>query len=268
LAADGSYIYTPAANWNGTDSFTYQAFDGADSDVAMVTIDVVHTNDAPVGAADCYLFRAGVPRIVAAAAGVLANDTDVESDPLSAVLDSPPLHGDLTLNPDGSFTFAPDPGYEGDDSFTYCAFDGEDLSAPVTVTLIGTRRYEQTAPQLAWTGTWTNLARTQFSAGTARYASGTGKSVTATFYGTGIDWVGARTTSAGRARIYLDGALVATVDLYASNNRFGEVLYSVSDLPEATHTLRIETTGSKTSASTGTNVWIDCFDVQGELTAP
>ena len=49
LNADGSFTYTPAANYNGTDSFTYKANDGtADSNVATVTITVDAVNDAPV----------------------------------------------------------------------------------------------------------------------------------------------------------------------------------------------------------------------------
>ena len=52
LHADGSYDYTPAANFNGTDSFTYKANDGdADSNVATVTITV-----------DCGERRAGGER--------------------------------------------------------------------------------------------------------------------------------------------------------------------------------------------------------------
>src|SRR5207244_8102189 len=49
LNADGSFIYTPAANYNGTDSFTYRARDGAlGSATATVTITVRAVNDAPV----------------------------------------------------------------------------------------------------------------------------------------------------------------------------------------------------------------------------
>ena len=53
LASDGSFTYTPAANFNGTDSFTYTASDGtAVSNVATVTITVDAVNDAPVAVND------------------------------------------------------------------------------------------------------------------------------------------------------------------------------------------------------------------------
>ena len=55
---------------------------------------------------------------------MLANDTDVDGDALTAVLVTGPAHGTLTLNADGSFTYTPDANYNGADSFTYSANDG------------------------------------------------------------------------------------------------------------------------------------------------
>ena len=55
---------------------------------------------------------------------MLANDTDVDGEPLTAVLVTGPPHGTLTLNADGSFTYTPDANYNGTDSFTYAANDG------------------------------------------------------------------------------------------------------------------------------------------------
>ncbi len=55
LNADGSFTYTPSANYNGTDSFTYTASDGtATSTTATVTITVDPVNDAPVASDDTY----------------------------------------------------------------------------------------------------------------------------------------------------------------------------------------------------------------------
>ena len=55
---------------------------------------------------------------------MLANDTDMDGDALTAVLVSGPAHGTLTLNPDGSFTYTPAANYNGADTFTYKANDG------------------------------------------------------------------------------------------------------------------------------------------------
>ena len=71
-----------------------------------------------------------------ASGGLLANDTDIDPPTtLTAVLVTGPSHGTLTLNPDGSFTYVPDPNYNGTDTFTYAVSDGTTTSAPVTVTL-------------------------------------------------------------------------------------------------------------------------------------
>ncbi|HYC44155.1 MAG TPA: VCBS domain-containing protein [Burkholderiales bacterium] len=97
-----------------------------------VTITITGANDAPLAAADAY-FMDEDSTLTVAAAGVLANDSDVDGDALNAVLVTGPAHGDVTLNPDGSFSYTPDADYFGADSFTYTANDGRDDSNAVTV---------------------------------------------------------------------------------------------------------------------------------------
>ena len=73
--------------------------------------------------------------------GVLGNDSDPDGDPLTAVKDTDPSHGSLVLNSDGSFTYTPNPGYTGLDSFTYRAYDGRNYSLPATVEIDVTKQY-------------------------------------------------------------------------------------------------------------------------------
>src|SRR5207248_1734970 len=127
--------YTPAANYNGPDSFTFKANDGTvDSAAATINITVTAVNDAPVAANDAYSTNEDTALSVAAA-GVLANDSDVDGDALTAVLVSAPAHGSLTLNANGSFSYMPAANYNGSDSFTYKANDGALNSNVATVAI-------------------------------------------------------------------------------------------------------------------------------------
>src|SRR5690606_31956273 len=84
LNPDGSFTYTPKANWNGTDNFTYRASDGtANSNVATVTITVNAVNDAPIAANNAYTTDEDTPLTIASP-GVLGNDTDIDGNPLTA----------------------------------------------------------------------------------------------------------------------------------------------------------------------------------------
>jgi VCBS repeat-containing protein len=135
LNADGSFTYTPAANFHGTDSFTYKASDGvAESATVTVNITVTPVNDAPVAEADAYEAFTGIVLSVPAP-GPLGNDSDIDGDELTAVLVSAISHGTLTLNADGSFSYTAESGFAGTDSFTYKASDGTGESGAVTVTI-------------------------------------------------------------------------------------------------------------------------------------
>jgi bacillopeptidase F len=135
LAANGSFTYTPVATYSGSDTFTYQAFDGTlASNIATVTITIAPVNGPPVAGTDAYSILQDTTLSVAAP-GVLANDSDPEAAPLTAVLATAPTRGTLTLNANGSFTYKPNPGLTGADSFTYRAFDGAVYSAPATVSI-------------------------------------------------------------------------------------------------------------------------------------
>ena len=137
LNPDGSFSYTPDSNYTGTDTFTYKANDGTtDSNVVTVTITVTSVNDSPIANNDPYGTNEDTVLNVPAP-GVLGNDTDVEGDPLTAIKVSDPIHGTLTLNSDGSFTYSPNANFNGNDSFTYKANDGtvDSNVAMVTITV-------------------------------------------------------------------------------------------------------------------------------------
>jgi hypothetical protein len=142
VAADGSFSFTPTANWNGQTSFTY----GLATDpgggpcpelaesTAIVTITVQPVNDAPTATGDTYTVRSDRTLNIAAP-GILANDGDVDVDSLTALQASAAAHGKLTLAASGAFSYTPNAGYVGPDAFTYRASDGS-LSSPIRAVVL------------------------------------------------------------------------------------------------------------------------------------
>ncbi len=139
LNSNGSFVYTHNGSNNASDSFTYVANDGTEnSNIATVSLNIAlpPPNNAPVASNDNVSGIAqGDSITVTSAQGVLANDTDADSDPLTAQLISGPSNGTVTLEADGSFTYTHDNSSNGSDSFTYVANDGIADSNIATVNL-------------------------------------------------------------------------------------------------------------------------------------
>jgi hypothetical protein len=136
--------YTPNANYNGSDSFTYRGNDGTGNGPnATVSITVNSVNDPPSANGEAYPVAGPAGITHPAATGVLANDTDnaaLPSEnnlPLKAILEDGPLHAlTFVLNEDGSFTYTPQADWDGADFFTYRVQDSLGASSgPATATL-------------------------------------------------------------------------------------------------------------------------------------
>jgi hypothetical protein len=138
LNGDGGFTYVPDTAFVGTDSFQFVLTDsdGNVSAPATATITVEGVESAP---ATSYSIPENQPWSVSA--GVLltgATDTDTSASCCTATLDTPVSDGTVTLdsNGDGGFTYTPDSGFEGTDSFTYLLTDSDgNVSAPTTVTM-------------------------------------------------------------------------------------------------------------------------------------
>ena len=136
LQPDGGFTYRPAADFAGSDRFTYQARQGdALSNVVAVEILVQSVDDPPRGQDDQYRVPVSGTLAVGAASGVLANDTDADGDPLTVVLVSGPATGSLVLRADGSFDYRAGEAFRLIDQFVYQVTDGKLSSELVTVTL-------------------------------------------------------------------------------------------------------------------------------------
>lgn len=144
------------------------------------------------------------------------------------------------------------------------AFDVTPGSPPP---IAGTR-IEETSSSAAFTSGWAQGDATKaWSAGGAAVSSTPavpGARATFTFTGTSVNWIGSRGPQNGIARVYLDGALQATVDTY-SPTPFQAVVYMVTKLAPAAHTLAIEVTGQKNASAGDSLIYIDAIDVQSRI---
>ncbi|MDC0175472.1 FG-GAP-like repeat-containing protein [Planctomycetaceae bacterium] len=139
-SSSGQIAFEPVANEFGVSTTVVTVEDGGlDGDLATTgdnatfsqSFDVT-VNDLPLSVADNYSTNEA-EQLVVAAAGVLANDSDSEDDPLTAVLVTDVSDGTLNLASDGSFTYTSDADFYGTDSFTYKANDGSGDGNTVTV---------------------------------------------------------------------------------------------------------------------------------------
>ncbi|MHB8842377.1 MAG: S8 family serine peptidase [Candidatus Aquicultor sp.] len=123
---------------------------------------------------------------------------------------------------------------------------------------------EEISSGAAYAGSWASASSSYASGGTYKYSGTTGNSVTYSFYGTGVTWVANRGTSAGIARVYIDGSYVQDADLYGADD-YQQLVYTKSGLALGNHTLKIEVSGNKNASSSGTAITIDAFDVTAPL---
>ena len=120
LNGDGSFTYTPTANYNGADSFTYKPNDGtADGNVTTVNLTVNAVNDAPTAANGSLTTNENSPY-----SGTLPAATDIDSNTISYAVAGNPTHGTVTIASNGTYTYTPAPNYSGSDTFTYTVSDG------------------------------------------------------------------------------------------------------------------------------------------------
>lgn len=132
IAPNGTFTYTPDANYNGTDTFSFTANDGTtNSAPATVTITITGVNDAPV-VVDGSNTQAHDTQFSGSLSPL---GTDVDGDSLTYIAVTQPLHGTLSLSPDGNFNYTPALGFTGTDFFTFKANDGQADSNIATYTL-------------------------------------------------------------------------------------------------------------------------------------
>jgi hypothetical protein len=129
VAADGSLTYTPEADFNGTDTITYEISDGAGGTATgSVAVSVGAINDAPVAEDD----TASTLVDTAVTIDVLGNDTDVDEDLLTVTSATAP-NGTVVVEADGSLTYTPNAAFTGADVISYEISDGAGGTASASV---------------------------------------------------------------------------------------------------------------------------------------
>ncbi|PTX55830.1 CshA-type fibril repeat protein [Litoreibacter ponti] len=128
---DGTVTFTPAPDFNGEATISYEISDGnGGTDTAVHTITVTPEGDAPEAEDDVAETDEDTPVTI----DVLANDSDPDGDPLEVTEATSP-DGEVTINPDGTITFTPDENFNGETTITYTVSDpdGNEDTATVTV---------------------------------------------------------------------------------------------------------------------------------------
>ncbi|MRX48556.1 Ig-like domain-containing protein [Pedobacter puniceum] len=130
--SNGSFTFVPNSNWSGTTFFDYRVCDPLGlCDIARVTITVTPVNDAPVANDDNFTQTEDNP----INATVTTNDFDIDGDALVYTRINNPANGSLIFNPNGTFTFTPNPNWHGTTSFDYQVCDPNNLCDIATVTI-------------------------------------------------------------------------------------------------------------------------------------
>ena len=120
VIVDNQIVYTPAANFNGIDSFSYEINDGNGGiDTATVTVNIEGVNDLPFVQNDTATTNEDTPWSI----DVLANDSDVDGDNLTVSSVNPGNNGTTEIV-DNQIVYTPEANFIGEDSFTYSVDDG------------------------------------------------------------------------------------------------------------------------------------------------
>ena len=129
--ADGTFTYTPNANFTGADSFTYTITDAdGDTSTATVSFNVGSVDDLPVAVADSLV---GVSEDTPFSGNLASNDTPSGDGGNIWSKTSDPANGTVVVNADGTFTYTPNANFNGADSFTYTITDADGDTSTATV---------------------------------------------------------------------------------------------------------------------------------------
>ena len=127
-------------------------------------------------------------------------------------------------------------------------------------------RYQESEPGPTYVGDWSQNSDASASGGGFKQLASAG-SVTVSFQGTYLGWIGSKQETQGKAWVIVDGGDPRLVDTYSSTTQWDQTIWSTGLLEEGTHTVNIIWAGLKNSASSGHAIAVDAFEVLGTLNA-
>jgi predicted CXXCH cytochrome family protein len=132
--------------------------------------------------------------------------------------------------------------------------DAFDVQSPIS-------RFEESSPNVTWTGVWNNYSSSSYSGGATKYTDQPGATATLSFNGTSVTLISAETANRGIAKVYVDDVYQQEIDLYSATIQYQRAVYTKSGLVPGAHTIKIEATGTKNPSSSNYYVDVDAFDL-------
>ncbi|MHB0976421.1 MAG: hypothetical protein ACYC1U_04405 [Candidatus Aquicultorales bacterium] len=120
---------------------------------------------------------------------------------------------------------------------------------------------EDTDPRIVYKGDWKVHNHPGAFNNTCTDSTGRGDTASLTFEGTGVTFFTAKQSDCGIAKVYVDGVLKDTVDLYSADPQVRQRAFTTSGLSPGTHTITVEVQGEHHSPASGSDVMIDAFEV-------
>lgn len=229
--------------------YTHATYSPATEDQASVAIHVGPDSVAPTATAPKSSFVAGT---TLASGRIPVRLAWSGADNFSGV-----AYYELAQSTDGSATWVPLPGTFATPTATRTLSPGHSYrfrarafdhagnhSAWATGTTFAIMGVQQSSRSVAYRGSWTTPTSTSWWGGSARSSSAAGATASIRLTGRAIGWVAARGPSRGKARVYVDGALKATVDLYAPTVSTQRVVWVMNWSSSGTRTVVIKVLGT------------------------
>jgi hypothetical protein len=120
---------------------------------------------------------------------------------------------------------------------------------------------QETHQAIAYTGSWLLQSSPTASEGYLKYATASGARAKFSFAGKHVAWVTSTGPNRGKAEVWVDGAKVKTIDLYAATSQPRKMIFTKAwtTSPSSNHTLEVKVLGTKNASSSGKRVDVDSF---------